>query len=225
MVSEDAIGPLVSLLEDREESVIWAVRDALVKIGLPAVDPLLEYYHDETSSQVEIAEDTLREIFDRTSGAVLEVAIKVCSGEAYEGAAEYKRYESDVHPLVILTSYDEISYLTDDLPVDWLPFTPGELELVVCLGGQEKEVVQVCRYYYTGSGGSAPSTTRYRYKEEVKLIAAKNGAQIGARTFRGSNPDYCPYEKSGYLGEITGDYISNSEIVDWLKTFDIPLAN
>ena len=224
--SEQAVAPLVALLDDGEDAVVRAGHDALVQVGLPAVEPLLAYYHDEDAEQAETAESALREIFEDHAQPVLDAAIRVCNGEAYTGAAEYDRYgEEEVHPLVVVTSYEEISYLTDSLPVDWLPFTPGELELVVCLGGQEKEVVQVCRYYYSGTGGSAPSTTRYRYKEEVKLMAAQTAAQIAARTFRGSNPDYCPYQKTGSLGSITGDYISNSEIVVWLNTLDIPLAD
>lgn len=218
MKSEDAIDRLVDLLEDQDEWVRWAAQDALVKIGLPAVEPLMAYYHDEDSSQAEAA---LREIFEANAHPVLEAAIGVCSGEAFEGAAEYKRYESDIHPMIIVTSYDEISHMTDDLPVEWLAFTPEELELVVCLGGQEKEVVQVCRYYYSGTGAAAPTTTRYRYKEEVALLAAQTGLQIGRRTFRGSNPDYCPHQKSGALAVITGDYIPSSEIADWLETYGI----
>jgi HEAT repeat protein len=222
MKSEEAIDRLVDLLEDQDEWVLWAAHDALVKIGLPAVELLMAYYHDEDSSQAEAA---LREIYEANARPVLEAAIGVCSGEAFEGAAEYKRYESDIYPMIIVTSYDEISHMTDDLPVEWLAFTPEELELVVCLGGQEKEVVQVCRYYYTGTGAAAPSTTRYRYKEEVVLLAAQTGVQIGTRTFRGSNPDNCPYQKSGTLAEITGNYIPSSEIADWLATFGIPFLD
>lgn len=224
MKSEDAIDHLVDLLEDQDESVRWAAQDALVKIGLPAVDALMTYYHDDAAVNTEAAESALRQIFELNSQRVLEVGITVCSGEAYEDAAEYQRYESEIHPTVIITSYDEISYMVDDLPVDWLAFTPEQLELVVCLGGQEKEVVQVCRYYYIGTGAAAPSTTRYRYKEQVTIFSAQNGSQIGARTFRGANPDYCPYQKTGYLGEITGDYIPRSEIVEWLESLGIPFV-
>jgi len=225
MGSEDAIVPLIDLLEDPDDSAAWASQDALVKIGIPAAEPLLAYYHDENAAKIESAESGLREIFNANSQEVLDVALSICSGESYEGAAEYQRYESDFHPMVIVTSYDEISYMADELPVDWLAFTPEQLELVVCLGGQEKEVVQVCRYYYSGTGAAAPSTTRYRYKETVSIFGAQNGTQIGTRTFRGSNPDNCPYQKTGSLAEITGDYIPGSEIMDWLATYDIPFED
>ncbi len=223
--SADAIDPLIDLLEDPDDSAAWASQDALIKIGIPAAEALLDNYHDESSATTGSAESALREIFTAHAQEVLEVALSVCRGEPYEDAAEYQRYESDFHPMVIVTSYDEISYMTDELPVDWLAFTPEQLELVVCLGGQEKEVVQVCRYYYTGTGAAAPSTTRYRYKETVTIFNAQTGSQIGARTFRGANPDQCPYQKTGSLAEITGDFIKGSEIMDWLATYGIPFED
>lgn len=219
----EAVDPLIGRLEDEDQFVQEAARDALIAIGLPAVDPLLDYYHTEGAEQPGAAEYALREIFDDISQPVLEVAIKVCSGEGYENAAPYQRYESDIHPMVILTSNNGISSWMDDLPVDWLPFTPDKLELVVCLGAQEQKVVQVCRYYYTGTGGAAPSTTRYRYEQIVSLYVAQTGVRISSQTFRGSNPGYCPYQKSGSLSSITGDYVQRSDIVKWLKAYGIPL--
>ncbi|MBG0784809.1 MAG: HEAT repeat domain-containing protein [Anaerolineaceae bacterium] len=222
MAFEDSIDPLIAVLDDEDEGVVSAAKYALVKIGLPAVEPLLAVYHDESGDQKDAAEAVLRDIFDDNASAIENMAADVCSGQSQSGASVYSRYESETHPTVVLDEDGDIHFWTNHLPVDWLPYTPEELELVVCLHDQEKQVVQVCQYVYTGGGGAAPSITRYRYEMEVALYAAFSGYKIGATTLRGSSPDYCPYTTSSYTTQITGGYVGGDEFATWLTVYGIP---
>ena len=222
MTFEESIEPLIAALDDENEDVVAAVEYALVQVGLPAVEPLMSVYHNEGNDLVASAETVLRDIFEDNEKAIEDVAADVCAGISQPEASVYSRYESETHPTVVIDEDGDIHYWTNYLPVDWLPFTPEELELVVCVHDQEKQVVQVCQYVYTGGGGAAPSITRYRYEMDVALYAANTGYKIGSTTLRGSSPDYCPYTTSIYTTQITGDYIGIDEFSTWISVYSIP---
>jgi len=221
--AEEAIEPLIELLSDEEEYIQDAALEALSDIGMPAVDLLLQKYHDETTTNKDSIASVLLSIFKVNEDAIAEVAFSVCSGEPLEIARKYNRYEGDYHPTIILQDDGDVDYSTYYLPVDWLPFTPEMLELVVCLGEEEKQVVQVCRYYYTGTGAFAPSITRYRYEQDAAIYAALTGYKLGSTTLRGSQPDACPWTTYSSTTQITGGYVSSDEIATWLSVYGIPM--
>jgi HEAT repeat protein len=221
---EEAIEPLVDLLSDEEDYVQDAALDALSSIGLPAVEYLMNQYHDETTQDTESVASALLSIFKEIEDEVAEVAFSVCSGQPLEIATKYNRYEGDYHPTIILQDDGDVDYSTYHLPVDWLPFTPETLELVVCLGEEGKQVVQVCHYYYTGSGASAPSITRYRYEQDAALYAALTGSKLGSTTLRGSQPDSCPWTTYSSTTQITGGYVTIDDLATWLSVYGIPLT-
>ena len=221
----EAVEPLVDLLSDEDEYVQEAALDGLASIGMPAVDILLEAYHDETTTDKDSLASALKGIFRENADAIAEVAVSICSGEALLDAAEYNRYEGDYHPTIIIDEDGDVHSWTYDLPADWLPFTPDMLQLVVCLGEEEKQSIEVCRYYYTGTGGSAPSITRYRYERDVALYAAFTGYQLGSTTLRGSQPDACPWSTSSSMTQITGDYVGVDKLATWLSMYGIPLED
>jgi len=221
----EAVEPLVDLLSDEDEYVYDNALEALASIGMPAVDFLLEAYHDETTTNKDSLASALKGIFKENAAAIAEVAVSVCSGEALPDAAEYNRYEGDYHPTIILDEDGDVHSWTYDLPADWLPFTPDMLQLVVCLGEEEKQSIQVCQYYYTGSGGAAPSITRYRYELDAALYVAYTGYQLGSTTLRGSQPDACPWSTYASTTSITGSYVKVDALATWLSMYGVSLED
>ena len=221
--AEDAIEPLIELLSDADEYVQGAALDALTDIGMPVVELLLGLYHDGSTSDQESIADVLLSIFKANEDAIAEVAFSVCSGEPLTDASKYNRYEGEYHPTIILQNDGDVDYSTYELPVDWLAFTPEMLELVVCLGEEEKQVVQVCQYYYTGTGAAAPSITRYRYEQDAAIYVALTGYKMGSTTLRGSQPDACPWTTYSSTTQITGGYITSDDVGTWLSAYGIPM--
>ncbi len=220
----EAIEPLMELLGDEEEYVQNAAVEALQGIGLPAVDYLLDIYHDENAPDKEGVASALLAIFKANESAIEDIASKVCSGQAQTSTTEYNRYEGDYHPTVILDEDGEVHKWTYDLAVDWLPYTPEQLELVVCLGDLEKQQIQVCPYYKPGTSTYVFSITRYRYGMDAALYSSFSGYQLRATTLRGSYPDSCPYSAYSYQTQITGSTISMSDLATWLSSYGIPLG-
>lgn len=225
MLLEESIEPLIAKLVDEEAYVVGAAEYALTRIGLPAVEALLTTYHEGDGSMSSAAATVLRDIFEDNQAEIEDMAAGVCSGTGQPEASAYSRYESDLHPMVVAYEDGDLHYWTDYVPVDWLPFTPEDLELVVCVTSQEKQVVQVCRYVYSGSGASAPSITRYRYEMSAKLYAAQTGYLIGSTTLRGSSPDYCPYTTSAGTTQITGGYVSMDDFRTWISVYGVDLED
>ncbi len=221
----EAVEPLVDLLSDEDENVHDAALDALASIGMPAVDFLLSAYYDEATPDKDSIGSALKGVFKENADAIAEVAVSVCSGEALPDAAEYNRYEGDYHPTIIIDEDGDVHSWTYDLPVDWLPFTPDMLQLVVCLGEEEKQSIQVCRYYYTGTGAAAPSITRYRYERDAALFVAFTGYQLGSTILRGSQPDACPWSTASSTTTIYGNYVGVSALATWLSMYGVPLED
>ncbi len=220
----EAIEPLMDLLDDEDEYVRTAAAEALQGIGLPAVDYLLDIYHGEDAQKKESAASALLAIFKANEAAIKEVAVKVCSGQAQTKTTEYRRYEGDYHPTVILDSDGNVHSWTYDLAVDWLPYTPEQLELVVCLGDLEKNSIQVCPYYKPGTYTYVFSITRYRYKRDAALYSSFTGYRLNATTLWGSYPDSCPYSAYSSQSQITGSTITVSDLATWLSSYGIPLG-
>jgi len=218
-----AIEPLMALLDDAEETVQEAAVDALAQIGIPAVDHLMAIYHDEESQNKDSAASALLSIFKANQAVIEVVASKVCSGQAQTNTTEYNRYEGDYHPTVILDDDGDVHSWTYDLPVDWLPYTPEMLELVVCLGDLEKKSIQVCPYYKPGTYTYLFSITRYRYQMDAALYSSFTGNQLASTTLWGSYPDSCPYSAYSWQSQITGNTVGISQLATWLSAYGIPL--
>ncbi len=224
----EAIEALIGLFDDDEDYVQEAAVDALQQIGVPAVERLLEIYRDEEAQNKDLVESALLAIFKENEDTIKNVAAKVCSGEAQKNTTEFDRYKGDVHPTVILDADSEIHEWTYDIPVNWLPFTPDTLELVVCLGESEKKSIETCEYYSTNTIVLYSLTlTRYQYKMKVALYSSFTGYQIGSTTLWGSIPDAFTQNISADdypTYEITGTTVEMSKLIAWLYQFGFPLA-
>lgn len=220
----EAVEPLVASLSDEEMDIQLAALDALTDIGSPAVDLLMEMYHDPTETDKGSVASALKGIFGETADVVAEMAMSVCMGGSLTDATEYSRNEGDTHPSIIIDEDGMMDSWTYQLPVEWLPFTPDMLQLVVCLGEEEKLAIQVCQYSYSGSGADAPDITRYQYERDVAIYEAFTGEFLGSTTLIGSVPDNCPQVTSSSTTAIYGEKVEISDLANWLSMFGIPLA-
>ncbi|MCB2209492.1 HEAT repeat domain-containing protein [bacterium] len=224
-IEDDRFLPhLITTLGNTDESVQSAAEEVLISLGLPAVDPLMTVYHSESSSQKDQVASVLYEIFKDNSDQIEDLAAEICEGQAFEDAAKYNRYESETHPTFVVSSKGETHVWNNQLPADWLVFYPEQMELVLCMGAEEKKVVQICQYYYSGSGATAPNITRYRFEETLELFRAQSGVRLGSTTLRGDNPGYCPYQTSSSMTSIYGDHVTLDQYTDWLSLYGIPFG-
>lgn len=215
-----AIQPLVTSLQDIDQGVRSEAAKSLAEIGLPAVDSLLQAYRqtDDTGLRSDLAE-SLRDIFSQHAQAVISAAAKVCQGTSLTEAADFQRNPPGIHPLVILNHSQAMHAWTLRLPVDWLPFTPEQLQLVVCMEEQKKITVQVCQYRYRSSGMAAPSITRYRYETSGQAFAASSGKVLDDFKLKGDSPDACPWTTTTGTSSISGSQVGYPDFLKWLKNF------
>ena len=220
--SVEAIEALGTLVVEDDEVTSFAAIYALEQIGLPSVDTLLTAYRDpDIQNRTDIA-NSLRDIFDANSTPVIRAASKVCDGEALPDTVKFNRYEAGPHPFVILDHSGSKHKWTNSIPVEWLPYTPEDLQAVVCLDKTDSGVVQVCPYVYANTGARSGTITRYRYQLKTALFSAATGYQISSTTLRGSLPGYCPRTTSSY-NNIYGGSVGFSDLETWLKGLGIDL--
>lgn len=212
---EEGIKPLIQALNDSNSNVVYEASSALIRIGKPAVDALLNAYHENGSEDTQNIQVTLRDIYAMNKNKILEAANKVCEGQAQPKASAYSRYASDYHPIVFVGWN-----LNQDIPVDWLPYSPEDLELVVCFDEPSSVVVEVCHYVSTSNSMLSYNKTRYRETIKTTIRSANNAYIIGTTTLYGSNPSECPQSESFNSGNITGN-VSKQAVWDWLKAYGI----
>ena len=216
---EESVEPLIHALQDSDESVINAAFGALVSIGRPAIDSLLKACHEETPENAVIIDTLLFMIYVQNKQETLELANKVCEGQAQPQAAAYNRYASDYHP-IIFVGWEGKAKMEVEIPVDWLPYSPEDLELVVCFDEPSSVVVEVCHYVSTSNDLISYDKTRYRETVKITIRSANNAYIIGTTTLYGSNPSECPETETSNSGDITG-YVSPLAVWDWLKAYGI----
>ncbi len=105
---------------------------------------------------------------------------QVCAGSGIPAAAAYTGTPG-LHPLLYADPRYEPSNQAR-IPPAWMPATPQQLELVLCLGPDEFEEIEFCPY--AGSGG----ITRYQHTRWLTLRSAQTGEEIDSRRFMGAPP-------------------------------------
>ena len=136
-----------------------------------------------------------------------EVFSQVVNGKGYPLANEYLGSE---HPVILLGPSGNEHEWSDELPMEWLPRSAEETQLVVCVGEEEKRKIETC--YYDG-----PDIKRYQYRLEINLIEAKTGYTIARTTLSGSMPRKCENEEPYSLTELRGTHVSFDQVQEWLQ--------
>lgn len=219
----DTVVYLVDLINDADETVKTAAINALEQIGMPAKTPLIEVYKifqtNEDPLRIDIYK-ALKNIFWTQSSLLGKVGDTVCSGKAVPEAAAYNPYSGLAHPLVIIEWQGgfHFTYMySHNLPIDWMPFSVDELQLVVCLDKVEDKLIQFCPYVYSTSGNDAGATLRIRYQQKVRVYAAKTGILIYSGYMYGSNPDACPASTGKIEPFHYGSRLYYQDLVSWLE--------
>lgn len=142
--------------------------------------------------------------------AILEAAAAACQGQPVPGAAAYSG-DSSIHPLVLLGESGQVTALTGPLPPDWAPESVSDLELVACLTGEEKVLIQRCSYF----GGSVP---RWGYERVLTLVEAQTGEVLRTAVIRGTPPRDCRSSEVKNT-ELVGRRSRFGDGRKWLATF------
>ncbi len=141
-------------MSDQNADVVAAVEYALVQIGLPAVEQLLAVYHNDGDDLSTSAESVLRDIFEDNQEGIVAMAVDVCAGVSQPGASVYNRYESEVHPIVVIDDDGEIHYWTNY--VRWigchLPRKIWNWWLALRIGKTSCASMSVLLYWHRRSG-------------------------------------------------------------------------
>ncbi|MFM6409327.1 MAG: hypothetical protein ACKPGT_33585, partial [Microcystis sp.] len=91
---------------------------------------------------------------------------------------------------------------------------------------KDRETIENCPYYAL-QGNATGTVSRRRHLVRVKLRSTQTGQIVKERVFRGSRPDYCPFQYTfwgwGTYGNHYQDYLdgaepSQTEIIKWLST-------
>ncbi|MCA2582840.1 MULTISPECIES: HEAT repeat domain-containing protein [unclassified Microcystis] len=111
------------------------------------------------------------------------------------------------------------------LPNSLKPVKPSHFKYVVSLA-KDRETIENCPYYAL-QGNATGTVSRRRQLVRVKLRSTQTGKIVKERVFRGSRPDYCPFQYTfwgwGTYGNHYQDYLdgaepSQTEIIKWLST-------
>ncbi|MFM6632619.1 MAG: HEAT repeat domain-containing protein, partial [Microcystis panniformis] len=78
------------------------------------------------------------------------------------------------------------------LPNSLKPVKPSHFKYVVSLA-KDRETIENCPYYAL-QGNATGTVSRRRHLVRVKLRSTQTGQIVKERVFRGSRPDYCPFQ-------------------------------
>jgi hypothetical protein len=136
-----------------------------------------------------------------------------CQGQPVKGAAQYQP-NSGTHPIVLFQNNSSIQ----DVPKVWLPKSLEAVELVACVGEEEKVQLNLCEY----DDGS--KVRRIQYKVVIRLVAASTGQLLETITVDGTEPEVCPFEKHVDLGtsEMAGNHIFTRDLTRVLNKWAFP---
>ncbi|MGH2739319.1 MAG: pentapeptide repeat-containing protein, partial [Actinomycetota bacterium] len=136
---------------------------------------------------------------------ILTALGEACRGGGVDGAAPYE-VGGGFHALVVVGDGGEPSQFTDSVARStWEPMATRFAQLVVCVGEQERETIEVCPYSINGA--PAAPITRYQMHRSVRAVSAATAATVAEQTLDGSFPATCPF--SAPVGQTT---IEGSEI-------------
>ncbi len=118
-----------------------------------------------------------------------------CSGMP---VPEAEPYGGAVHPLYVVTGGDvqradqqRYSFASGALRTAWLREAwTSPLQLVVCVGGQDRVKIESCGKYMSNFGKSY-EVIRYRLVRTVTIVDAATGTTRGIDRVPGSDPDRC----------------------------------
>ncbi len=141
---------------------------------------------------------------------ILSAIEPVFEGSGVPEAAVYDPQSPGPHKLLLLNHYGNSHGWNEELPSSWLPKNINEVELVVILGREDKQVVG--SQSYTGIG----MVTRSRYYQDLEIRSARTGELLVEGKVFGSSPREFPLFLSGRAEDLAGQPVTASKLVDQL---------
>ncbi len=175
--------PLITflvLVNSVNKVLLWV--KFLVAILAPGLIVLLMYL----IMKDRIIPSIFNENFDR-------MVAPACQGYPVKGAAEYQPGPGS-HPIVLIHDNSSIR----DVPDEWLPKSLGAVELVACVGKEEKVNSELCHY----DDGSKIQLVKHQVT--VQLVAASTGQLLKTITVEGPALG-CPVSTTSSIGTSTKD--------------------
>jgi len=172
------------------------------------------------SNQISVWMDCNKSVTANFRVSLAKALSPVCKGVGIPEAAAYNGEKGQRHPLLLLDADGHEHIWSDDFPSEWLASTVEETQLVVCIGKEQEQAIETCRYWTSG-----PPIVRYQYQLYVKLIEAKTGKTIASNILRGSEPFPCNNVEPYYLTRKEGSHVSVGDFREWLwKRLASPLS-
>jgi hypothetical protein len=133
-----------------------------------------------------------------------------CQGQTYP---DTRGYVTGVDTPIILAINPRDNFATaNTVPGKYWPASLDEVNLIVCLSGEQEEAIQTCSY------SNDKSFKRYQYIMEVVMISLKTGEKIAVGKLRGTEPDSCPpvVADDGFALPMYGEHAGSAEMGIWL---------
>jgi hypothetical protein len=152
--------------------------------------------------------------------------VEVCYGGSVESAAPYSN-EAGIHPAMGVSAYTSGGDMSPNpyaIPKKALAKTLAETELVVCMGDEERVLIDRCTYT-DDAGNKIGILDLYGFEREVTLIEAKTGQTVAQETIQGTPPQECldteAFPKGDDKMERQGSKVSNDDVEEWVRPYVI----
>jgi uncharacterized protein YjbI with pentapeptide repeats len=151
---------------------------------------------------------------------------RVCGGEPAGGTRQYVPGPG-LHPLVVSgpggSDNPGATVRSAADTRDWEPAATRFAELVVCVGDQESESVELCGTYRIFGSNELVTESRLQVHRDVQLRAAATGAVVAETRFLGEMPRPCQaqesfsfFEVQNRAGSFSGGDVEGADIVAWV---------
>lgn len=148
------------------------------------------------------------------AGADMEVQAGlpgICAGVGVGSAAPFDGGPG-VHPVVVypaeLQNAARETANWNDFLGEWRPVSPGQAQLVLCVGEQFRDSIERCRY-------QGPDIYRIQYERPVRLVVAQTGEVLGETRLRGALPRECQDQERYSLTRLYGSEVDFNLVWTW----------
>ena len=145
--------------------------------------------------------------------SVLTAIAPLARRQGIPEAAAYLPDQPGPHRVVLFTESGLPHQWNDSLPVEWLPSSAHETELVLVVG-EEKEIALGSAYYK--GGNRAVRVFRYRFEMNVVIREATTGRNLKIAKVSGSEPGEFPTALAAGITRLDGEHITEGLFRGWL---------
>ena len=245
----DAILELIDLLSHENEDVRQAVRNSLINIGEPCIEPLVKCLSKNGTTEELQAAIVLAYLGDKRSYATLSgfarigdceertALIQLCRQDLENrrnfiprldsACSKYFKRKGEFCPTVVLNAEGRIHYLAFRFPY-WLQpvYLVKDIQLIAYIGEPEWKCIEQSRYQAQVPYSNIPdpdgrrlTMSRYRQEISVMLYEASSMKLLDRTTITGQDPPPFPKKWDRRVLELKGEKVEPHAILMWLKKY------